>query len=307
MTASKCYAALATAIGCLLAAPVPIEARDPITGSVPGIFTDGPNSLPYREYIPAGAGAPGSSFPLVLFLHGAGERGTNNTSQVSSHVQGLIDRTETGFSAAYLLAPQCPTGQQWTDIPFLTGSYSNPTLNSPAISTPLRLALDLVEQFAETHNVDPNRIYITGLSMGGYGAFDAVARRPDLFAAALPLSGGGNLSAANIYKDVPIWAFHGAADTTVPPSGSRNTIAAIQNAGGTMERYTELAGQAHVIWAPIYNGGTNSFDTNYTGTYGTDGSGDAYTWMFAQTNVPEPSTAMLLFAGITALGVRRRR
>ncbi len=160
-----------------------------------------------------------------------------------------------------MLAPQAPAGGQslqWTNIAYSTGSYANPTLNAPAITNPLRLALDLVEQFVATHTVDRSRTYITGLSMGGYGTWDAGARRPGYFAAAVPLSGRGNISVAGSYAGVPIWAFHGALDTTVPPSGSRNTISAIESAGGTKERYTELAGQGHNIWAPIYNGGIYS-------------------------------------------------
>src|SRR5688572_7840414 len=130
--------------------PKPMEARDPITGSVPVTYTEGTESLPYRLFRPIGFDTPGSEFPLVIFLHGDGERGTNNTSQVVSHIQGLIDRTERGGTAAYLLAPQAPTGGQafqWTSISYPTGSYSNPTLASPGISAPLRLALNLVEQF----------------------------------------------------------------------------------------------------------------------------------------------------------------
>ncbi len=296
--------------GLLFALVTAAQARDALTGSTAATFTEGPDSIPYRLYSPTGATVPGTSFPLILFLHGNGERGTNNTSQVTSHIQGLIDATVTGPYAAYVLAPQAPSGgqsTQWTNISYPTGSYSNPTLSSPTITTPLKLALDLVEQFAATHNVDRSRIYITGLSMGGYGTWDAIARRPDLFAAAAPLSGGGNTALAETYADIPIWAFHGSVDGTVPPSGSRNTITAIQNAGGTEERYTEIAGGGHGPWAPIYNGDTYSYDTNYTGTYGADGTGSLYSWMFAQS-IPEPTSGFLLgLAAAGCAGLRRRR
>lgn len=282
-------------------------ARDPISGSIAGTYSEGGDSLLYREYDPTGASTSESSFPLILFLHGAGERGSNNTSQVTSHIQGLIDHTESGPTAAYLLAPQCPAGLQWTNISFGTGSYSNPTLKSPDISTPLRLVLNLVQEFAATHNVDMNRIYITGLSMGGYGTLDAIARLPDFFAAAAPLSGGGNLAMADVYSSIPIWAFHGSADPTVPVGGSRNTITAIENIGGTDARYTELAGQGHVIWSPIYNGGSYGYDSNYTGSYAVDGTDNLYSWMFDQklAAVPEPSAAGLIWIGIFAIGIRQ--
>ncbi|MEA3207732.1 MAG: hypothetical protein QOE70_789 [Chthoniobacter sp.] len=104
------------------------------------------------------------------------------------------------------------------------------------------------------------------------------------------MSGGGNLSLAGTYAGIPIWVVHGATDTTVPPSGARNTITAIENSGGLKERYTELAGQGHVIWARIYSGGTYVYDLNYTGTYATEGSGDIYSWMFSQS-IPEPGAA----------------
>ncbi len=302
---------LLPALGSILALiflAAPASARDALTSSSALTFTEGPDSLPYRLYQPDGFNTPGAKFPLVIFLHGNGERGTNNTSQVTSHIQGLIDRTQTGATAAYLIAPQAPAGgqsTQWTNIPYST-SYSNPTLNSPAITTPLRLALDLIDNFIANNNVDPSRVYITGLSMGGYGAFDAIARRPNLFAAALPLSGGGNTGVTSTYVNIPIWAIHGSADTTVLPAGSRNTITAIENAGGTRERYTEILGGGHGPWAPIYSATTYDYDTNYTGTFAPEGSGDVYTWMFAQS-VPEPATGGLLltFAATTLLQRRR--
>lgn len=262
--------------------------RDALTGSQALTFTEGSSSIPYRLFQPVGFDLPGTSFPLVLFLHGAGERGTNNTAQVTSHIQGLIDRTEAGSYGAYLLAPQCPSGQDW-------------------LNTPLTLALNLVQQFIQTHNVDPSRVYITGLSMGGFGTFRALANRPGMFAAAVPMSGGGTPSLASTYKQTPLWAFHGAADTVVSVSSTRNTITAIENAGGTNERYTELAGQGHVIWAPVYNGNTFSYDTNYTGSYVPDGSSDMYSWLFAQQTVPEPATTLFLLTGAALIGARRRR
>src|SRR5262245_11073553 len=101
-----------SAIALLLASCVFSEARDPLAAGTGNTFTEGANSIPYRLYKPDGYDAVGSKFPLVLFLHGNGERGTDNTAQVSAHFQGLLDATQNGSFGAYLLAPQAPAGGQ---------------------------------------------------------------------------------------------------------------------------------------------------------------------------------------------------
>ncbi len=260
------------------------NARDALTDSLALTYSDSTGSIPYRLFQPTGFDIAETKFPIVLFLHGSGERGTNNKAQVRSHVQGLIDRTETGSSAAYLIAPQAPTGGGWSD-------------------QPLQLTLDLVESFAATNNVDASRIYITGLSMGGFGTFAALENRASLFAAAVPMSGGGDPAFALTYAQTPIWAFHGANDRPVPVRYSQDTIAAIQNVGGEHERYTELAGKGHAIWSPIYKGSAYDYDTDFTGTYAVDGSDDIYSWMFAQ-QIPEPTTAALILCAIALVGGR---
>jgi predicted peptidase len=143
--------------------------------------------------------------------------------------------------------------------------------------------------------------------MGGFGTYAAVADRPGLFAAAVPISSGGGTALAATYAMTPLWAFHGASDNTVSVASDRSTITAIQNAGGTLERYTELPGQDHSIWGPIYNGNTYTYDTNYTGAYIPDGSDNVYSWMFAQRAVPEPQAGLMLVAGASMLFIRRRR
>ncbi|MBN2474628.1 MAG: prolyl oligopeptidase family serine peptidase [Pirellulales bacterium] len=220
------------------------------TDSLALVYNDGlGHSLPYRLFLPPGYDQPGTDFPLVLFLHGAGERGSNNVSQVNVHIEGLINATQSESFAAYLLAPQVPTDGSWAN-------------NLQWDLT--RQVLDLVQQ---GYGVDPYRLYITGLSMGGYGTFDYLMREPDLFAAAVPMSGWGDTSRAALIKDVPIWVFHGNNDTVVPVSNSRAMVAALEAAGGTPV-YTETTG-GHAIWAPIYNDATN----------------ELYPWMFSQSMV----------------------
>ena len=123
--------------------------------------------------------------------------------------------------------------------------------------------------------IDANRLYITGISLGAFGTWDAIERWPNYFAAAVPVSGAGDPSKAAVLKSMPIWAFHGSEDPTVPVSGSRDMIAAIKAAGGH-PRYTELAGAPHEIWPFVYSypypGGTN-LSYRITGMY---------TWLFSQ-------------------------
>ncbi|HYE20442.1 MAG TPA: prolyl oligopeptidase family serine peptidase [Tepidisphaeraceae bacterium] len=261
------------------------QAVPDLSKSTTGSVSDGSgNTMPYRLFRPAGYDS-GAKYPLVLFLHGAGERGNNNTSQVNSHIDGLVNATQSATYASYLLAPQVATGNQFVNVPFQPGSYSTPVAQSTSMALTLQ-ALDLILQ---DPSVDKNRVYVTGLSMGGYGTFDILVRRPNLFAAAAPLSGGGSTSQAGLIDHVPLWAFHGSADTTVFPSGSRDMIAALEAAGGD-PRYTEFVGAGHNIWSGVYT------DTTPGGQF--------YPWMFSQA-LPEPG-AVGVIVGALVLGMRRR-
>jgi predicted esterase len=119
-------------------------------------------------------------------------------------------------------------------------------------STPMRLTLEAMAQLRKEFNLDENRLYITGLSMGGYGTWDAIARNPKLFAAAVPVCGGADEATAPIIKDIPIWCFHGGADPTVPTERSRNMIKALKDAGGD-PKYTEYPGVGHNSWDRAYS------------------------------------------------------
>lgn len=119
-------------------------------------------------------------------------------------------------------------------------------------TTPMRLTLEVLAKLQKEFSIDDKRLYLTGLSMGGYGTWDTLARYPNLFAAAVPICGGGDESAAATLKDIPIWCFHGGADTTVPTERSRNMIKAIKDAGGTPQ-YTEYPGVGHNSWDKAYS------------------------------------------------------
>src|SRR5262245_24913042 len=181
-------------------------------------YSDGTNTIPYRLFVPTDYD-PKQSYPLVLFLHGAGERGTDNRRQLTGQTAPLVFvRPENQAKyPCFMLAPQCPTTGSWAD-----GD------GNPRISTWMALTLEAMfyEIFAE-FNIDYNRLYITGLSMGGFGTWDMVTRYPGLFAAAVPICGGGAEWLADQAVGTPIWAFHSSDDPVVPVARTRRMIAAI--------------------------------------------------------------------------------
>jgi len=182
-----------------------------------------------------------SPVPLVVFLHGAGERGDDNMQQLQTLPTQLF--RSPAFTGS-VLAPQCPSGMFW--------GACMPELEA------------LIERTIREHHIDPQRVYLTGFSMGGYGTWELAARRPDLFAAVVPICGGGEMKWAPSLKKVPLWAVHGADDKTIPPQRSRDMIQAVQSAGGT-PRYTEFPGIGHDSWHSAY-----------------DLSSGILTWMFQQ-------------------------
>jgi predicted peptidase len=183
--------------------------------------------------------------PLVLFLHGAGERGQDNVKQSKHVVPQLLAHLKESQKKAIVLAPQCPPKMKWVNV--LWGAKMHDMPEFP--STPLRLALELVDLTIKNEAVDPNRVYLVGLSMGGFGTWDAISRKPDFFAAAVPICGGLDLAQAKKLTKLPIWVWHGDKDKVVLTSRSRDAIAAIREAGGS-PKYTELAGVGHNSWTP---------------------------------------------------------
>ncbi|WP_197524787.1 carboxylesterase family protein [Botrimarina hoheduenensis] len=206
------------------------------------------NVLPYRLFLPPGINDPGASFPLVVHLHGAGERGTNNTSQLA-YINGLINTTQSEHPAI-LVVPQAMPNTRWDNY------------GSSEFSLPMRLTVDVLNQIEQLYPVDTSRRLITGLSLGAFGTWDLIGRLPGHFAAAMPLSAGGLPALAESYAETRIWAHHGGGDTVVPVGPTRETIQAIRDIGG-MPLYSEVQG-GHGIWQPIYD----------------DPTGENYDWFF---------------------------
>jgi predicted peptidase len=204
-------------------------------------------TLNVRLYLPPALSA-GRKWPVVLFLHGAGERGTNNVSQLKHGIESLIRYGKDANDPAILLVPQCPANEQWVKVPWNAPSHTIP--EQP--SRPLRLALALLREKMAALPVDPARVYVTGVSMGGYGTWDAVQREPRLFAAAMPICGGGDTALAPVIKHVPIWTFHGDKDTAVPVGRSRDMAKALEACGGKIQ-YREYPDAGHDVWTRTYN------------------------------------------------------
>lgn len=203
---------------------------------------DGDQVLPYRLLKPQNYDAT-KKYPLVVFLHGAGERGNDNKGQLK-HVVHIFTTAENRQKyPCFVLVPQCPTESKWSEVNW--GARSSEQPEKP--SGPLAMTLQVVDQLKKEFSIDPDRLYVGGLSMGGYGTWDVIARRPDMFAAAVPMCGGGDENTAPKIAKLPIWAFHGAKDPAVRVDRSRNMVAALKKTGGS-PKYTEYPEVGHDCW-----------------------------------------------------------
>jgi predicted peptidase len=200
------------------------------------------------------------SYPLVLLLHGAGERGNDNEKQLKWGVPQFTSAANRQKYPCFLVVPQCPDNMRWVEVDWGAAAHQQPA----APSEPMRLTLELMDALPKEFSIDPKRIYVTGLSMGGFGTWDICARRPELFAAAVPICGGADEATAAKIAKVPQWIFHGDKDGVVKPSRSRNMVEALKKAGGT-PKYSELPNVGHDAWNPAY------------------GNAELYAWLFAQT------------------------
>lgn len=190
------------------------------------------------------------TYPVVLFLHGIGERGDDNKAQLKWGVKNFATDENMEKYPCFVAAPQCPLDDFWVSA---LRDLSHPYVMTENPTEAMGMALELVGALQEKFpQIDPKRIYVTGLSMGGFGTWDVVQRAPDLFAAAVPVCGGGDVAKAERIANIPIWAFHGAEDRMVIPKWSRDMIEAIQIAGGN-PKYTEYAGIGHRSWIKAYS------------------------------------------------------
>lgn len=197
--------------------------------------------LPYNIYFPKSYKE--GNIPVILWLHGASERGVDNVSQLIHIVPYLAsDIVQTRFSCI-IIAPQCPKEDYWAPVKRFEWRVINDGKTTPAMTG----VIELLDYILKDPKIDKSRIYVGGLSMGGFGTLDLLHRRPELLAAAVPICGGADLEKAGKFKDVPLWIFHGAKDTVVPADLSRELIKVLNEMGST-PKYTEYPEGGHGIW-----------------------------------------------------------
>jgi predicted peptidase len=208
------------------------------------VFVHGADALPYRLLRPAHVD-PGQSYPLVIFLHGSGERGTDNEKQLI-HGTRLFADSIVNYPC-FMIVPQCPEGRRWCE-----SDWSALTPVQPEeISATSRLLMQLSDSLARSLPVDQHRMYITGLSMGAQGSLDLLYRFPNTFAAALTVCGTADVKIAPVIKDIPLWMFHGNKDDVVPFEAADKLYKAITKAGGQV-KFTTLDNVGHNAWDYAY-------------------------------------------------------
>ncbi len=272
-------------------------------------------TLPYRLCVPDFYD-PEQCYPLVLALHGAGERGTDNQIHIDVHrmATSWADSANQKKYPCFVVAPQCPENNRWADADWSPGFHR---ISLVPVSDEVLTVMDMVDSLIQEFSVDTNRLYITGLSMGGQGTWDILARYPTTFAAAIPMSGGGDSTRAQQMSHIPMWIFHGENDNTVPVSASRQMVQAMENQGitaiythckdgdctgksnievaasvenGARLLYTEWENVGHVMWA-------ESYDYPYL-----------FQWVFAQNkqnNPPAASVQQLAAPTVQGFGLKQ--
>jgi len=220
------------------------------------MFVVNKDTLHYRILKPLNYD-PGHKYPVHLFLHGAGERGDDNKSQLVHGGKLFLKKDNRLKYNSWVIFPQCPINDRWPSL--TTDSWDNNDdyfPNNNEINQPnktLGLVIRFMDQFVEKTQVNNQRVYISGLSMGGMGTFEMLHRRPEMFAAATPICGNGNAGLSNLYATkVSLWIFHGSDDKIVKPEYSFKMTRAIIQSGGS-PKFTLYENVGHDSWNNAFN------------------------------------------------------
>ena len=208
--------------------------------------------LPYRIYLPESYSESGN-YCLLIHIHGAGERGSNNIAQIAQKDQTELIRRILGddeLSQKFIIiAPQCPSNSIWVTMDWGPGTYS---IDAMQQTVPMKLLVSLLQnEILENYAIDPDRIYVTGISAGGFATWDLICRYPDLFAAAIPVCGGCDATYAEAIKDIPIRIYHSSDDTIVSDAGSRQMYEELKKLGADVEFY-DTKPWGHGAWGKAY-------------------------------------------------------
>lgn len=187
------------------------------------------NSYNYLLFLPKSYEAQEFRLPMILFLHGAGERGSNLEDLKRNGVARIVE--EQPDFPFIVVSPQCPPGERWS----------------------VNLLSTLLDDVIAQYHVSLDRVYLTGLSMGGYGTWHLAAAQPDRFAAIAPICGGGNPEEAYRLKNLPVWAFHGKRDRIVPLRESEKMVQALKKCGVNNLKFTVYPEADHDSWTQTYN------------------------------------------------------
>lgn len=231
-----------------LAAFLPLAAQE-ASAFKPELFIHKGDSLPYQILYPDGFD-PEKQYPLVLVLHGAGERGKDNAAQLM-HGSRLFLHEETRKKyPAIVVFPQCPRDSYWSNVE-VNRSFGFMKLNFQTNGEPtsaMKLLLELLGDLKLRPYINKKQLYVGGLSMGGMGTLELLRREPKTFAAAFAICGGDNLANAKKYKAVPLWLFHGSKDEIVPVELSETLAEQLENIGAKNIKLTLYPEVKHNSW-----------------------------------------------------------
>ncbi|MDB5106752.1 MAG: esterase [Fibrobacteres bacterium] len=206
-------------------------------------------TIVYRLFVPKNYQA-GRKYPLMLTLHGAGERGSDDSLQLYHDFNRMwASDSIQNAHPCFVVAPQCPKDSQWVNTPWAKGSYE---LDKITISEPMKSVVGILDSLEKEFNIDRDRVYLSGISMGGYGTWFLAMKYPTRFAAAVPVCGGADPRKAPDIAKLPIWTFHAEDDGTVPVAGTREMVAALKAAGSSVKytEYPKALGINHASWVP---------------------------------------------------------
>jgi predicted peptidase len=249
----------------LLVSTASAQARD-YTPYEMKLFIAKGDTMPYRLLLPKNY-TPGKKYPMIVFLHGSGEKGNNNTTQLANCGYVFLKDSIREKYPAIVVIPQCARRSNWVDDKRVKDSAGKYVLLMPPDAEPTQAMItlqELVKNIIKVYRVNKKQVYIGGLSLGGMGTYDIVKRNPKLFAAAFPICGAADSSIAPKLKYVNWWIFHGANDNAVSPEFDKKMVKTMQDLNIPVT-FTLYPNTGHNSWVKAFD------------------EPDLFAWMFSQS------------------------